>query len=521
MQDPRPTPCPDWIARLCETHRYPHPVAAVTLVETHISWVLLTGERVYKIKKPVDFGFLDFSTLERRRHFCEEEVRLNRRFAPALYLGVTPITGTPDDPRIDGAGAPFEYAVQMVQFDQEALLDRQLAAGAFTSQEAFTLGTSLARLHQALPPLPGDVPFGDAPGVWQPVVANFDALQSRLTAVEPAQLLARLRDWSAREFQRLTPFIEERKRSGRVRECHGDLHLRNIAHIDDRFLFFDCIEFDPALRTIDVQNELAFLLMDLDDHQRPDLAGMALNGYLEHSGDYEGLALLDFYRVYRALVRAKVSALRADQQDASQERQACLTEAETYVRLAHAYLERERPWLAITHGLSGSGKSTLALGLAAATGAIRIRSDVERKRLFAIAPDDHEAPPGLYGPAASEQTFNRLETIATGILGAGFPVIVDATFLERSLRDRFLAIATRRGVPGMILSLQVDPQILRARLAQRQADVSDADVAVLEAQLARQEALTSAELQQTLSVDAGQAFDFPDLYQQLQQLIRG
>ena len=514
-------PCPEWITRLCETHRYPHPVAAVTLVETHISWVLLTGERVYKIKKPVDFGFLDFSTLERRRHFCEEEVRLNRRFAPALYLGVTPITGTPDDPWIDGAGAPFEYAVQMMQFDQEALLDRQLAAGAFTSQEAFALGTTLARLHQALPPLPVDSPFGDAQGVWQPVAANFDALRPRLTADRQSRMLARLSVWSACAFQRLKPLIAARKRGGWVRECHGDLHLRNIARIDERFVLFDCIEFDPALRTIDVQSELAFLLMDLDDHQRRDLAAMALNGYLEQSGDYEGLALLDFYRVYRALVRAKVSALRADQQDTPQERQNCLTEAETYLQLAHAYLDRERPWLAITHGLSGSGKSTLALGLAAVTGAIRIRSDVERKRLFAIAPGDHDAPPDLYGPAASERTFDRLEAIATRILAAGFPVIVDATFLERSLRGRFLAIATARGVPGVILSLQADPQILRARLAQRQADVSDADVAVLEAQLARQEALTPTERQQTLHVDAAQAFDFPGLYQQLRRLIPG
>lgn len=514
-------PCPEWIARLRETHRYPHPVAAVALVETHISWVLLTGERVYKIKKPVDFGFLDFSTLERRRHFCEEEVRLNRRFAPGLYLSVVPITGTPDDPRIDGAGAPFDYAVQMVQFDQDALLDRQLAAGAFAPQEAFALGATLARLHQTLPPLPVDASLGDAQGVWEPVAANFDALRPRLTTDRLSRMLARLSVWSERAFQRLQPLIAERKRSGWVRECHGDLHLRNIARIDDRFVLFDCIEFDPALRAIDVQSELAFLLMDLDDHQRPDLASMALNGYLEQSGDYAGLPLLDFYRVYRALVRAKVSVLRADQQDAPQESQNCLTEAETYVQLAHGYLERERPWLAITHGLSGSGKSTLALGLAAATGAIRIRSDVERKRLFAIAPDDHGAAAGLYGPEASEQTFSRLEAIATGILAAGFPVIVDATFQKRGLRERFLAIATSQGAPGVILSLQADPQILRARLAQRQADVSDADAAVLEAQLARQESLTPAELQQTLSVNAGQAFDVPDLHQRLQLLILG
>lgn len=512
-------PRADWIARLCETHRYPHPVVSVTLVETHISWVLLTGERVYKVKKPVNLGFLDFSTRERRRHFCEEEVRLNRRFAPDLYLGVVPITGTPDDPRIDGAGAAFDFAVQMVQFDQDALLDRQIAVSALGPQEVFALGATLARLHQAEPPLPEGLPLGNAPGVWEPVAANFDALQPRLTGPQSSRLLARLRDWSGCEFQRLTPFIEARKRSGWVKECHGDLHLRNIARIDDRFVLFDCIEFDPALRTIDVQSELAFLLMDLDDHQRADLAGMALNGYLEHSGDYAGLALLDFYRVYRALVRAKVSALRADQEDAPQERQRFLTEAETYVQRAQSYLERERPWLAITHGLSGSGKSTLALGLAAAAGAIRIRSDVERKRLFAIAPEDHAAPASLYGAEASEQTFSRLEALAVSILAAGFPVIVDATFLKRSLRERFLAIATARGAPGLILSLQVDPQILRARLAQRHADVSDANVAILEAQLARQESLTPVERQQTLSVDAGQAFDVPGLLQRLRDRV--
>lgn len=511
-------PRADWIARLCETHRYPHPVVSVTLVETHISWVLLTGERVYKVKKPVNLGFLDFSTRERRRHFCEEEVRLNRRFAPDLYLGVVPITGTPDDP---GSAAPAQPSTLPSRWCSSIRMRCSIAR----SQRARWDRKRSSRSARPGPPasgatpLPEGLPLGNAPGVWEPVAANFDALQPRLTGPQSSRLLARLRDWSAREFQRLTPFIEARKRGGWVKECHGDLHLRNIARIDDRFVLFDCIEFDPALRSIDVQSELAFLLMDLDDHRRPDLASMALNGYLEHSGEHAGLALLDFYRVYRALVRAKVSALRADQEEAPQERQRFLTEAETYVQRAQSYLERERPWLAITHGLSGSGKSTLALGLAAAAGAIRIRSDVERKRLFAIAPEDHAAPASLYDPEASEQTFSRLEALAVSVLAAGFPVIVDATFLKRSLRERFLAIATARGAPGLILSLQVDPQILRARLAQRHADVSDANVAILEAQLARQESLTPAERQQTLSVDAGRAFDVPGLLRRLRDRV--
>ena len=302
---------------------YPHPVASVTLIETHISYVLLTGRFAYKIKKAVDFGFLDFSTLEKRRLFCAEELRLNRRLAPQLYLAVVPIGGSVRAPRIGDATdqrapsepiAPIEYAVKMVEFPQSALFDQRLARGDLGARQIDALADVVAAFHAQAASASPTGEFGAPALIWRMAADNFRQLPSVPGDDGDAARRAALAAWSREEYARLAAVFAERRRAGLVRECHGDLHLGNIALIDDRPGVFDCIEFDAQLRWIDVISEVAFLCMDLAERGRADFANRLINRYLEASGDYAGLRCLPFYLVYRALVRAKVASLRAAQE---------------------------------------------------------------------------------------------------------------------------------------------------------------------------------------------------------------
>lgn len=496
-----------WIEQLLNPACYPHPVGRIELIETHISWVLLTGDRAYKVKKPVNFGFVDFSTLDKRQYYCAEELRLNRRFALPLYQGVIAITGSPQAPRIGGEGEPFEYAVVMRQFDQAALLDRQLAAGHFNLEEAFRLGVVIANQHRLIEVAGADSRYGGAAAVMAPVRENFAQLRPRLEDPGDSARLLRLERWSQREGERLVEHFEARRVAGHVRECHGDLHLGNIARIDGEFMLFDCLEFNAELRFIDVMSELSFLTMDLADRGRPALANGVLNGYLEQSGDYDGLLLFNFYQVYRALVRAKVALLRAGQLT-GEARQQVQRQGGHYLALAESFTAPRRAWLGLAHGVSGTGKSRLSLDIASHTGAIRLRSDAERKRLHGMDLTARGgAAAGLYSTEASRRTFERLAALTRTILSAGFAVIVDATFLHRRQRALFSAIATELGVARIILSITAEFSTLVSRLnarAQDPREVSDADLTVLENQLRTQEPLTADELREAIVLRAEQ-----------------
>jgi len=302
---------PPLFAALLDPACYPHPVAGVRVLETHISWVLLTGEYAYKIKKPVGLGFLDFSSLELRRHYCEEELRLNRRLAPELYLDVVEIRGTPGAPRIGGEGPLLEYAVRMREFPQAALASRALASGAFGAAEVDALAALVARFHEGALRAPESERFGSPDVVLADALQNFEQLLPLVKSAPDDRALRELRLWTKREFAARGEALAARRKQGFVRECHGDLHLRNIVLLDGRPVPFDCIEFNAELRWIDVMSEVAFLAMDLEDRGRRDLAWRFLGRYLEATGDYAGLAVLPFYLVYRALVRAKVHLLRS------------------------------------------------------------------------------------------------------------------------------------------------------------------------------------------------------------------
>ncbi len=490
---------------------YPHAVAEIRRIETHISLVLLTGAYAYKIKKPVNLGFLDFSTLEARGRACEEEVRLNRRTAPQIYLGVVPITGSVGAPIIEGNGEPIEYAVKMQQFPADSLMLDRLTAGVLTAANVDTLSARLASFHREVGRSTSADPFGTPAAIRARIQEALDAPGA--TEWSSREQTDTLREWIEREWARQAAVMARRKENGFVRECHGDLHLANIAMIDGLPVPFDCLEFNADLRWGDVMGEVAFTFMDFLAHGRRDFGWRFLNGYLEETGDYEGAVLLRLYAAYRASVRSKVAGIRAHQSAiASPERAEAINSAGRYWTLALDLAVATTPVLVLTHGLSGSGKSTVARVAADSIGAIRVRSDVERKRLFNVAPATRSASvlgAGLYGPEATRKTYDRLADIARSLLAAGLSVIMDATFLARAERKTFGAIAESMGARFVILDCVAPDEVLRARVAKRNesgADASEADHHILDHQLVHADALNANELRSTLRVSTDCSF---------------
>jgi len=488
---------------------YDHPVELCEVVETHISWVILTGEYAYKIKKAVDLGFLDFSTLERRGHFCAEEIRLNGRFAPHFYLERVAITGSVQTPRLNGTGQVLEYAVKMRQFPQAQQLDRLTEAGQLTDALIDRLAEEVALFHGKIEAAPAGTPYGTPETVFEPVAENFVHLDECCTTDASRQQLAILKHWCESNHQRLRATFERRKRDGSVRECHGDLHLANMFQWGDDVVLFDCIEFNPNLRWIDVVSDLAFVTMDLRDRGHPEYARRLLNRYLEHTGDYAGLPVLAFYKVYRATVRAKVACIRLHQAKLSAAQRAeAQGDVDGYLNLAHSFTEMQPPVLLITHGFSGSGKTTLTTALLERMDLIRVRSDIERKRLFgvgALERTDSATDAGIYSAGASEQTYTKLAELAALILESGYSALVDATFLKRSQRERFRSLALRLGAPFLLVDFRAPAHVLRQRISQRQevgTDASEATTAVLEHQLRSAEPLQHDELEDVVVVDS-------------------
>jgi aminoglycoside phosphotransferase family enzyme/predicted kinase len=508
---------------------FDHEIAAFQVVETHISWVLLTGPYAYKIKKPVDLGFLDFSSLARRHHFCKEEIRLNSRLAPSIYLEVVAIYGTPSRPSLDPAsGEIIEYAVKMRQFPQAAQLDRVLQRGELTAGHIGQLAETVAHFHQDISIADAASPFGTPERIMAPCLENFEQIEARITAPDDTRRLETLRHWTQEQYARLRGVMAARKAGGFIRECHGDLHLRNIALLDDTPQVFDCIEFNDDFRWIDVMSEAAFTVMDLEDRQRRDFAWAFLNHYLEITGDYAGLALLRFFLVYRAMVRAKVDCIRASQPGLEEtERHEILQEYRSYITLAESYMQPRQPVLFIAHGLSGSGKTFYSQHILEQLPAVRIRSDIERKRLFGLEAGARTASgvqEGIYSRDASRHTYARLNDLAGVIINAGYSVIVDATFLKQAQREPFTVLADQLGVPYVILEFTAPQNMLRQRIVERaraQHDASEADLEVLEHQLHSVEPLTDKERTRTLTIDTREAFDAKDFQRQLQQLLAG
>jgi len=505
------------VAALCDParHHYPHPADPVRHLETHISHVLLAGDYAYKIKKPVNLGFLDFTTLSARRFYCEEELRLNRRFAPKLYLEVVAIGGSSEAPMLGATDGAIEYAVKMRRFPQEALFDRMASRGELAEEHIDALAAVIADFHDHAERARVSDPYGAAAAVAEPMRQNFAQLR-QLTPLlggggEPGRL-DQVERWSLRRHAELGPVFTERHVQGFVRECHGDLHLGNVAWVDGgagcTALPFDGIEFNAGLRWIDVMSEVAFLVMDLHLRGRDDLASRFLNAYLESSGDYAGLAVLDDYLVYRAMVRAKVAAIRASQPGlGEEERRDLIADYLAHLALAQRFTRPHRQTLVIMHGLSGSGKSVVSQAVCQASDAIRLRSDVERKRMAGLEQAEGSGSAiagGIYDEGSTLATYAELTRLARLVLGVGWPALVDAAFLYRWQRETFSGLAREFKIPFLVVACTANPAVLHERLVRRAAigqDASEADVAVLDHQIASAEPLMAEE--RRLEIDTG------------------
>lgn len=486
---------PALITALLDPTRYPLGVTRVELLETHISWLLLAGERAYKIKKPLRLPFLDYSTLEKRRACCEAELHLNRRFTPDLYLAVAEIHGSPANPCWNGSGPVLEYAVEMRRFPEAARLDHLCARGALTPEHLSQLAATLNRCHEAAPTAEAATPWARPARILADALENVGEL-ARLMGPADQPGVEALACWTRQEYTRREEDFLRRRSQGRIRECHGDLHLGNLVLLEEKVQPFDCIEFNAGFRWIDVASEIAFTYVDLLDHREPGLAGWWLNEWLTQSGDFDALKVLRFYAVYRALVRAKVAAIRAAQEGGD------LTQARGYLTLAQALTQPPAASLTITWGLSGSGKSRASgrrLRQDRHANVIRLRSDVERKRLFgleALARSHSPLDGGLYTANAHQRVYEHLAHLAQQILAAGWSVIVDGAFLQRGERDTFHALARDAQVPFAILACQAPADQLRQRVtrrAQKGRDASEATLEVLERQLQTHEPLAEDE----------------------------
>ncbi|MCH9656180.1 MAG: AAA family ATPase [Planctomycetes bacterium] len=485
---------------------YDHPVEEFQVLETHISWVLLTGPYAYKLKKHIDLGFVNFSTLALREKYCYEEIRLNRRLAPELYLDVLPITGTETSPELNGTGEIIDYAVQMAQFDQKNLLSHAIERGALTAAHIDYLAQEVAEFHGAISIADDDSEWGTPEKIMEPVTENFRHLHELFpTDVSVQEKVELVRTANERWFTSHKELLSLRKSQGFIRECHGDMHLNNMILSEKGVTIFDCLEFNAALRWVDVMSEVAFVVMDLDDRGRSDFAVRFLNRYLEITGDYAGVPLLKFYLSYRAMVRAKVAALRYSQQHLSEEDvNEVRDEFYTYLDLANQYVRKTEPLLMLTHGVSGSGKSYGSELLLEGMPVIRIRSDIERKRLEA---ENHKTETELYSEHHTRKTYQRLSELSQMILNAGWNVIVDATSLKVWQRTLFRELAEQLQVPFLLLMFSADEEVLKSRIVARQAkgnDPSDATTVVLAHQLAEVEPLTESEREQTAFLPSDQ-----------------
>ncbi|MEP7242084.1 MAG: AAA family ATPase [Gammaproteobacteria bacterium] len=494
---------------LMEPDAYPHPVDRVRLIETHISWVCLAGAFAYKIKRPVCYPFIDMRSAEQRLFFCREELRLNRRFAPDLYLDVVPITSDGRNARIGGTGDIIEHAVRMCQFDTREELDRLVAEARVEPSELSQFGEHLARLHERLPPAETGSHYGTLVSVTEALRQNLEQVGS---LSRRAGLHIDSRELTQSMHKRLeacAAFIDARHASGRVRECHGDLHCCNVVRSAGRLLAFDGLEFEPAFRWIDVAEEIAFLFMDLCRRGASVHANAFVNGYLGEGGDYEAVRLLRLYGAHRALVRAKVAALEVEGATAAGPN-GCdrfVSDHREYLDCARNLLAPHRPTLVLMSGLSGSGKTWLAQRVAGRFSAIHVRSDVERKRLAGLVAShsSHSGiDQGLYAQGANDHTYRRLARCASDILAGGFCAIVDATFQRRADRALFIKLAADLHVPLVLVRCRAPFEVLRTRIfdrARKAHDASEATLAVLEHQQASVEAIKPGEDLEVIDAD--------------------
>jgi len=485
---------PDLLAALRQAAAYPHPTGTIEHHETHISHVFLAGEYAYKLKKPVDFGFLNFTTLVKRRAACNDEIRLNRRLAPDIYLDVVPVCQHGDRVTLDPHGCSddanvIEYAVRMRRLPQDGLLDRLAARHELQLAHMVDIAKQVAAFHARADRGAEIERYGSLESIRAPALQNFEQTAAYVGRVVTTGRHAALRAATEAFLTTHADRFAERVRTHRIVDGHGDLHLRNMCLMDGRVVIFDCIEFNPALRAGDVMSDIAFLTMDLEHRHLPAHANRFLNEYLEHSHDYAGLPLLDFYQAYRACVRAKVSCFEIEQDPGLAE------EARAYFELAGRFFQPRTGGILITCGVSGSGKTSAARAVALELSGVMVRSDAVRKHLAGV-PLMQRGDAALYAQAMTVRTYAALLAHARTIVGSGRWAIVDAVHARKHERLAVAALAHELQVPFGMLYCEAPHDELVRRLELRTAnphDISDADVAVLEQQLGFFETPTAAE----------------------------
>ena len=473
------------ITALQDAKLYDHEVKNFSVLETHCSWVILAGYYAYKIKKPVDFGFLNYTSLAKRKHYCEEEMKRNQLLAKQIYLNIVPVYGTVDKPNFNGRGDVIEYAVKMHQFPQENLLSNVQKQGRLTGEIIDKLATRLAHFHATTNAVPQSSIIGNSEHTHQQIRDNFTQTLPLLENEADQQELQQLSNDVKILYQKVKPVIDRRKASGFVKQCHGDVHLNNIVLLNNEPIIFDCIDFNDDFCWTDTMADLGFITMDLDEFGETHFSWRLLNHYLQISGDYDGLQVLPYFQSYRAMVRAKVAMISLANTTAPEKRAEYYRRYKGCVALAKAYLQPKKAKLLLTCGVSASGKSTLAQQLSNALNLVTLASDRERKRQANITlQDDCSAPVSteLYSQQQTEQTYGTLLKLSKTILAAGCSLIVDATFREYKHRQTFARLAQQINVPFIILYCHAKEKQLRRRLSLRQQQaqsISDATQEVL------------------------------------------
>ena len=473
---------------LLKPDAYPEAVTSVELVQTHVSYIFLTDRYAYKIKKPVDFGFLNFSTIDRRRFYCNEEVRLNRRLCPDMYEGVVELRETPSGAAFHGCGAVIDYAVKMKRLPADRMLDRLVDAGTVEHGTMRRISAVIAEFHRSALTSPAIAEYGRLERImfnWQ---ENFDQIIPFENLTLPAHERELIRSWVATFASEHEIMFQQRVDDGFIRECDGDIHLENICLDDGSVQIFDCIEFNERFRCCDTAADIAFLLMDLDYHGRHDLSDDVIDEYVSRTGDQGLVELVDFYKIYRAFVRGKVESFRLNDSGINPDEQSLAGKRATrYFRLARGYIERRRfkPALFITCGLMGSGKSTLAAQLAFELGIPSFNSDAVRKQIMGLAPGSPVRDAfgeGLYDRQSTEATYAELLNQAENHLRKGAAVVIDASFMHKAQRTSFAMLSKRCAVPFIILHVACSETENKRRLQEREASgksVSDGRLELL------------------------------------------
>ncbi|MEG4224765.1 AAA family ATPase [Microcoleus sp. N9_B2] len=503
---------PPLIQQMLQPGFYPHGVTEpVQLIQTHGSFVLLTGDYTYKIKKPVNFGFLDYSTLEKRQHFCTQELLLNRRTAPEIYLEVLTIVKIGDSfqfgrnlPAITPVEFAVEYVLKMREFPQDSLLLSLLERGLLTQQLMADLGREVANFHSRAISNSYIRTFGEVSQIRTAINNNYLISQKYIGGPQTQVQFQETKDYTDTFFARNKDLFNLRVANNKIRECHGDLHLRNIAFWQDKILLFDCIEFNEPFRFVDVMYDVAFTVMDLESRGRRDLGNAFLNTYIEQTGDWEGLQLLPLYLSRQAYVRAKVTSLMLDDASIPTAQKAHISQtAAHYYKQAWQYTQPRPGKLTLMSGLSGSGKSTAARYLARRTGAIHIRSDAVRKHLGGISLNERGGQ-DLYSDEMTAQTYGRLLELGIILADRGWDVILDAKFDRQNLRTDAINQAQSHGLSWQIVYCTAPIAVLRERLQQRRGDIADATAELLSSQQATFEPFTELEQISLKIVDAAQ-----------------